>query len=115
MPLVYGIAANTGAACADIQIHPSGKYLYASNRGEINNIAIFEISSPDGTLRLSGHQATYGQGPRSFVIDPSGKFLLVANQNTDNVFTFRIDKSTGLPIDEPRETKIPTPVCLKFL
>ena len=107
--------SNADAACADIQIHPSGKYLYASNRGEINNIAVFEISPQDGTLKLSGHQATYGQGPRSFVIDPSGEFLLVANQDTDNLFTFKIDKNTGLPIDEPTETKIPTPVCLKFL
>jgi 6-phosphogluconolactonase len=107
--------SNADAACADIQIHPSGKYLYASNRGEINNIAVFEISPQDGTLQLSGHQATYGKGPRSFVIDPSGDFLLVANQDTDNVFTFKIDISTGLPIDEPTETKIPTPVCLKFL
>jgi 6-phosphogluconolactonase len=49
------------------------------------------------------------------VIDPSGKYLLVANQDTDNVFTFKIDNSTGLLIDEPLETKIPTPVCLKFL
>jgi 6-phosphogluconolactonase len=103
------------AACADIQIHPSGKYLYASNRGEINNIAIYEVSSQDGALQLLGHQATYGKGPRSFVISPSGDFLLVANQDTDNVFTFKIDKSTGLPIDDPIETKIPTPVCLKFL
>lgn len=103
------------AACADIQIHPSGKYLYASNRGEMNNIAIFEISSGDGALQLLGHQSTYGKGPRSFVIDPGGKFLLVANQDTDNVFTFKIDKDTGLLIDGPLETKIPTPVCLKFL
>jgi 6-phosphogluconolactonase len=111
--LVEGSDAD--AACADIQLHPSGKYLYATNRGEINNIAIFAISSQDGTLQLLGHQTTYGKAPRSFVIDPSGEFLLVANQDTDNVFTFKIDQSTGLLIDKPIETKIPTPVCLKFL
>jgi 6-phosphogluconolactonase len=107
--------SKTDAACADIQIHPSGKYLYASNRAEVNNIAIYEVSSQSGSLRLLGHQSTYGKGPRSFVISPSGDFLLVANQDTDNVFTFKIDNSTGLLIDEPLETKIPTPVCLKFL
>jgi len=107
--------SNADAACADIQIHPSGKYLYASNRGAVNNIAIFNISSQDGTLQLLGHQVTYGKAPRSFVIDQSGEFLIVANQDTDNVFTFKIDQSTGLLIDKPIETKIPTPVCLKFL
>ena len=107
--------SDTDAACADIQIHPSGKYLYASNRGEVNNIATYEVSTQDGTLRLIGHQSTYGKGPRSFVIDPGGDFLLVANQDTDNVFIFKIDNSTGLLIDGPLETKIPTPVCLKFL
>jgi 6-phosphogluconolactonase len=107
--------SDADAACADIQIHPSGKYLYASNRGGVNNIATYEVSSQNGTLRLLGHQSTYGKGPRSFVIDPNGDFLLVANQDTDNVFTFKIDKDTGLLIDGPLETKMPTPVCLKFL
>lgn len=113
--LTLAEGSTADAACADIQLHPSGKYLYASNRGEINSIAIFEISSQDGALRLLGNQTTYGRAPRSFAIDPSGKFLIVANQDTDNVFTFKIDQSTGLLIDEPIETQIPTPVCLKFL
>ncbi|MEN8250250.1 MAG: lactonase family protein [Bacteroidota bacterium] len=103
------------AACADIQIHPSGKYLYASNRGKVNNIAIYEISTSDGSLKLRGHQSTFGNGPRSFVIDPAGAYLLVANQNTSNVFTFKIDPQTGLLNDNPVETKTPTPVCLKFM
>lgn len=102
-------------ACADIQIHPSGNYLYASNRGKVNSIAIYDISKQDGRLRLKGHQSTKGDGPRSFVIDPTGTFLLVGNQNTSNIFTFRIDRNTGLLHDESVETKIPTPVCLKFL
>jgi 6-phosphogluconolactonase len=108
-----GVTAD--AASADIQIHPSGLYLYVSNRGENNNLAIYEISSQNGTLHLLAHQTTYGKGPRSFVIDPSGSFLIVANQDTDNMFTFKIDNSTGLLIDDPIETQTPTPVCLKFL
>lgn len=103
------------ADCADIQIHPNGNYLYASNRAEQNNIAIYAISPEDGSLKLLGHQSTFGKGPRSFVIDPSGSFLVVANQDSDNVFTFKIDESTGLLEDNPAETLIPTPVCLKFL
>jgi 6-phosphogluconolactonase len=101
--------------CADIQFHPSGNFLYASNRGEVNNIVIYEVSKADGSLKQLGHQSTYGKAPRSFVIDPSGSFLIVANQDTGDVYTFKLDKNTGLPIDNPVKTEIPTPVCLKFL
>ena len=111
--LADGIEAD--AASADIQVHPSGDFLYASNRGEVNNIAIYAISAQDGSLELVGHQSSLGKGPRSFVIDPSGTYLLVANQDTSDVYTFTIDKSTGLLEDNPVKTSIPTPVCLKFL
>ena len=107
--------SSEGADCADIQIHPSGKYLYASNRGQYNSIVVYEISPQDGTLRLLGRQSTYGKAPRSVVIDPSGSFLIVANQDTDDVYTFKLDKATGLLVDEPIKTDIPSPVCLKFL
>lgn len=102
-------------ACADIHVTPSGKYLYASNRGQHNNIAMYTINQESGELTLLGHQSTKGETPRNFVIDPSGTFLLVANQNTDNVITFKIDHATGKLIDTGIETKIPKPVCLKFM
>ncbi|MBW3544237.1 MAG: lactonase family protein [Bacteroidetes bacterium] len=102
------------AASADIHIHPSGKFLYASNRGEHNNIAIYAISSTNGELQLLGHQPSLGKTPRNFVIDPSGKFLLVANQDSRNVVSFRIDQESGL-LTEVANTPVPTPVCLKFL
>lgn len=102
------------SACADIQIHPSGKFLYASNRGEVNSIAVFTINQETGRLSLTGSQSSKGRTPRSFVIDPSGRFLLVANQDTDNVVTFKIDPVTGMLTDPDIQTKVHTPVCLKF-
>ncbi|UII20135.1 lactonase family protein [Fulvivirga ligni] len=103
------------AGSADIHITPDGRFLYASNRGKFNNIAIFKINEETGELSLVGHQPTKGDAPRNFVIDPTGKFLLVANQNSSNVVTFEIDKETGELIDIGVETEIPTPVCLQFM
>jgi 6-phosphogluconolactonase len=100
---------------ADIHITPNGKFLYATNRGDINNIAMFAVNQKSGKLQLMGHQSTKGKTPRNFVIDPTGSFLLVANQNTSNVVTFRIDPQTGKLKDTGIETAIPSPVCLKFL
>ncbi len=103
------------ASCADIHLTPSGNFLYASNRGKINNLAMYSVDQETGKLTLIGHQALKGKTPRGFVIDPTGTFLLVANQDSDNVVTFRIDQSTGKLIDTGAVTSIPTPVCLKFL
>lgn len=99
----------------DIHITPNGKFLYATNRGEINNIAMFSIDRQTGKLKLLGHQSTMGDRPRNFVMDPEGRFLLVANQISGNVFTFRIDPKTGILKDTGIETKIPSPMCLKFV
>ena len=81
---------NTGA---EIQVASSGKFVYASNRGD-DSIAIFSVG-PDGKLALVGHQSTMGQAPRHFQIEASGELLLVANQSSNNVVTFRIDAATG--------------------
>jgi len=105
----------TNASCADIHLTPSGKFLYASNRGNVNNIAMYKVNQETGKLTITGHQPVKGKTPRNFVIDPTGKFLLVANQDTGNVITFRIDQETGNLEDTGFETKIPSPVCLKFL
>jgi len=99
---------------ADIHIVPSGKFLYGSNRGH-DSIVIYQINEETGKLSCIGHESTRGNFPRNFAIDPSGKFLLVANQNTDNIVWFRIDQQTGLLEPTGRETKVPTPVCIKFL
>ena len=102
-------------ASADIHITPNGLYLYTTNRGELNNIGMYSIDQKSGTLRLLGHQPTHGKTPRNFVIDPSGKFVLVANQNSSNIVTFRIDQASGKLIETGLETSVPHPVCLKFL
>lgn len=98
--------------CADIHIGKNGKYLYGSNRGE-NTIVTFRIG-PDGKLNLAGHTSCGGDWPRNFVIDPSGKYILVGNQNSGNISLFTIDEKSGLPVDPPKDYKITSPVCLKF-
>ncbi|MEL6864276.1 MAG: lactonase family protein [Bacteroidota bacterium] len=102
------------AACADIHIHPSGQFLYASNRGEFNNIAMYKIDPSSGTLQLIGHQSTQGQTPRNFVISPDGHFLLAANQDNGSIVSFRINGETGALEETGQIAEVPTPVCLKF-
>jgi 6-phosphogluconolactonase len=98
--------------CADIHIGKNGKYLYGSNRGE-NTIVTFKIGF-DGLLSLAGHDTCGGDWPRNFVIDPSGRFLLVGNQKSDEISVFKIDKATGLPKGPAKNFKSVAPACLKF-
>jgi len=101
--------------CADVHIHQSGKYLYGSNRGH-NSIVVFKIDRGNGKLKLVEHVSTQGDWPRNFAIDPYGFNLLVANQRSNNVVSFRIDVETGrLRRELNRAEEIPAPVCLKFL
>jgi 6-phosphogluconolactonase len=99
---------------ADIHVSPDGKYLYASNRGRENNIAIFSIGR-SGKLTHAGYQSTMGIQPRNFTIDPSGKFLLAANQQTNNIVIFKRDESTGLLQYTGEQINVPSPVCLKMI
>ncbi len=100
---------------ADIHITPNGKFLYASNRGDANSIAIYSIDPVNGKLKIKGFQDVLGKHPRNFIIDPGGHFLLVANRDTDNIVLFKIDQQTGLLKPTGTEIKIPNPVCLKLL
>jgi 6-phosphogluconolactonase len=99
---------------ADIHISPDGKFLYASNRGTENNIAIFSVAA-DGVLTAKGYQSTMGEQPRNFMIDPTGNFLLAANQKTSNIVVYKRNKQTGLLQALPNQLNIPNPVCLKML
>jgi len=99
--------------CAAIKVHPSGKFLYASNRGH-NSIVIFSIDPTTGMLSYLETEPTLGDFPRDFSIDSSGDYLWVANQNSDNIIKFKIDLTTGL-LTKVSELECPTPVCLKFL
>jgi 6-phosphogluconolactonase len=96
---------------AEVAVHPSGKFLYGSNRGH-DSIAIFSIDAASGKLRPIGHQPTGGKEPRNFSIDPSGNYLLAANQNSDNVAVFRIDAATGLLHPTGQPVAVPAPVCI---
>lgn len=98
---------------ADIHLHPSGKYLYVSNRGH-NSIAAFKVEN-DGKLKASGHFSTQGKTPRNFAISPSGDHLYVANQDSNSIVLFEVDEATGNLIQETEPYGIKTPVCLEFL
>jgi 6-phosphogluconolactonase len=99
---------------AEIEVHPSGKFLYASNRGQ-DSIAVYAIDPANGTLRQIADVPTGGKEPRSFAIDPSGKLLFAANQNSDNVVIFRIDGKTGQLTPTGDKLDVPSPVCIQFL
>lgn len=99
---------------ADIHLSNDGKFLYASNRGTVNDIAIFKIRC-NGKLKKIGNVSTKGKAPRNFVIDPTGNFLLVANQDTDDVYVFKRDQKTGLLTYTDEMINVGAPVCLKFV
>jgi 6-phosphogluconolactonase len=99
---------------AEITVHPNGKWLYASNRGR-DTIAVFSISSSDGSLTHVGEFPTGGKEPRHFAIDPTGQYLLAENQNSNSIATFQIDQTTGSLKQVSLENDIPSPVCLTFL
>ena len=100
---------------ADIHVSGDGKFLYCSNRGDANTITIFKINPSDGKLTVAGYQSTLGKGPRNFSLDPSGNFLLVANQNSDNIIVFKRNKTTGLLTDTGKKIEVGNPVCLKWI
>ena len=99
---------------ADIHTSPDGKFLYASNRGDVNEIAIYSIDR-NGMLTLTGRQSVLGKTPRNFVIDPTGNFLLVANQNTNEIIIFKRDVNSGLLTPTGKKIEVDKPVCLKFI
>lgn len=99
--------------CADIHVHPSGRFLYASNRGH-NSIAVFKIEN-DGRVVPKGHESVRGEWPRNFAIDPAGARIFVANQHSNNITIFDIDQNSGGLSFTGIELKIQKPVCIKFL
>ena len=98
---------------AHIQVTQDGKYLYATNRGDANTIAVFKVHS-NGMLNFVQELYTQGEGPRNFAIDPKGNFLLVANQNTNDIIIFKRDKTTGMLSDTGKCIQLCAPVCLVF-
>lgn len=100
---------------ADIHVSPDGKFLYCSNRGLSNTIAIFSIDAKTGMITLVGHQDTMGETPRNFNFDPTGKFLIVANQNSNEIVIFKRDVKTGLLTDTGKRISVGKPVCIKWI
>ncbi|MGH2355025.1 MAG: lactonase family protein, partial [Chloroflexota bacterium] len=98
---------------AQIVVHPSGRFVYGSNRGH-DSIAIFAIDEQTGQLTARGYESTRGQTPRNFNLDPTGTFLLAANQGSDTIVTFRIDATTGALTPTGQVTETPSPVCVVF-
>jgi 6-phosphogluconolactonase len=103
-----------GYSTAEVVAHPSGKFLYGSNRGH-HSIAVFKVDEATGKLTAAGHQGQGIKTPRNFNIDPTGNFLLAANQDGDSIAVFKIDQQTGAltPVGEP--VAVPKPVCVRFL
>ncbi len=99
---------------AEIEIHSSGKFLFASNRGD-DSIAVFAVNAKDGTLTPLEFVSTGGKTPRNFELDPTGAWLLVANQDSDDIVVFRVDPSTGHLTRSGPELHVPSPVCVRFV
>ena len=112
--LPEGQTVQSGFSTADVQVHPSGKFLYGSNRGH-DSIVSFAIDQQSGKLTYIEHRATQGHTPRAFGIDPTGTYLLAANQRSDSVVVFRIDKQTGRLTPTQHTVNIGSPVCVKFI
>jgi len=99
---------------AEVEVHPSGKFLYASNRGH-DSIAVFAIDQQKATLSLVEDVLTQGKEPRHFEIDPTGSLLFVENQKSDSTVVFRIDQRTGRLTPSGKVLNVSAPVCVKFL
>jgi len=110
--LSKGFSGNNTAA--EIEIDPSGKFLFASNRGE-DSIAVFAIDSKTGALRRIETDPSGGKTPRNFAIDPTGSWLVAANQDSDNIVISRIDHKTGHLVSTGEVLAVQSPTCLKFV
>ena len=99
---------------AQIIVHPSGKFVYGSNRGH-DSIVAYAIDPKTGKLTYIAHQKTLGKTPRNFNIDPTGRYLLACNQNTHTIHTFGIHPKTGVLKPTGKSIRVPSPVCVKFM
>ena len=103
-----------GQSTAELVMHPSGKFLYGSNRGH-DSIVAFAVNPQTGELTLVGHTSTEGKTPRGFGVDPSGKWAFAGNQGSDSIVQFRIDQNTGALTPTGARFELGAPVCFQFL
>jgi 6-phosphogluconolactonase len=99
---------------AEVLVHPSGRFLYGSNRGH-DSLTIYSIDPETGRLTPVGHQSSGGKGPRNFNTDPSGAWMVVGNQSTANVLIMRVDAEQGTLAPTGQELQAPSPICFKFV
>lgn len=104
-----------GGSTAETVVHPSGKFVYVSNRDPYNSIAIFSIDQKTGMVKSVGHEDRNIKTPRNFAIEPTGKYMLVANQSGGNVIVFGINQSTGELIPTGQSIAVGAPVCVRFM
>jgi 6-phosphogluconolactonase len=102
------------SSCAEVRVHPTGRFLYGSNRGH-DSITVYRIDRDTGTLTFVEHETAGIKTPRNFNIDPTGAFCLVANQGSDSVVVFRIDPQTGALTPTGQKISVGRPVCIRFL
>jgi 6-phosphogluconolactonase len=103
-----------GNSTAECLVHPTGKWVYVSNRGH-NTIAAFAIDQKTGKLDFIERESTQGKTPRNFGIDPSGRFLIAGNQHSDTVTVLKINQDTGSLDPIGHQIKVPAAVCIRFL
>jgi 6-phosphogluconolactonase len=99
---------------AEIQVHPSGRFLYASNRGH-DSIAVFSIDQNKGTLTPIEYAPTKGASPRNFEIAPDGALLFAANEKSDNIVLFKINPKSGRVTPTGKVLEMAQPVCIRFV
>jgi 6-phosphogluconolactonase len=112
--LPAGESVKRGYSTAELYAHPSGKFLYGSNRGH-DTIVSYSIDQTTGKLTLIEHTSTQGKIPRSFGIDPTGKWLLACNQDSDTVVVFSIDAKTGRLTPTGQTLEVGAPVSFAFV
>ncbi len=100
--------------CAELLVHPDGKFLYGSNRG-MNSIAGFAIDPANGRLTPVQHSSTRGKSPRNFAFDPTGRWIICTNHDSNNAVVFRVDEATGRLTQAGDPVSVPAPYCERFL
>jgi 6-phosphogluconolactonase len=112
--LPAGYTATGRDSCAEIAVHPSGKFVYGSNRGH-DSIAVFAVDASTGKLTLIQNESAHGKTPRHFAIDPTGKWLLAESQNSDTVAVFAINATNGKLSQTGHRVNVGSPVCAVFV
>lgn len=111
--LPEGTSVLPAFSTAEIEMHPSGKFLYGSNRGH-DTIVVYAVDGKTGELTLLQHMSTGGKVPRGFAVSPDGKWLIAANQNSGNLVVFKVDTKTGKLSETGNTAEVPNPVSVLY-